>query len=73
MPRTKAPAEPTVYVARSSGVVNIDGQIHRYVQGQTRVRAGHPLLKARPDKFVPLQLDYEVEQATAAPGEKRGT
>ena len=70
MPRTKA--EPTVYVARSSGVVNINGVIHRYVQGQTRVRAGHPLLDARPDKFVPLKIDYDIEQATAAPGEKRG-
>jgi hypothetical protein len=72
MPRTKAPAEPTVYVAISSGVVKIDGTLYRYSQGQTRVRAGHPLLKARPDKFAPLKLDYEIEQATAAPGERRG-
>lgn len=71
MPRAKKP-DPVIFVARSSGVVMIDGQIHRYVQGQTRVRAGHPLLKARPDKFVPLKLDYDIEQATAAPGERRG-
>lgn len=72
MPRSSKPSEPRIFVARSSGVVKIDGIVHRYVQGQTRVRAGHPLLKARPDKFVPLRLDYDAEQATSAPGEKRG-
>ena len=67
MPRTK---EAEVYVARSTGVVKIDGLIHRYIAGRTRIRAGHPLLRALPDAFMPMELDYEVEQATA--GEKRG-
>ncbi len=64
--------EPEIYVARSSGVVKIDGKLHNYYGGTTRVRAGHPLLKAVPNGFEPLKLDYDVEQATAAPGTKRG-
>ena len=69
MPKTK---EATVYVARSSGVIKIDGETYRYNAGQTRVRVGHPLLRVIPDKFAPMKVDYEVEQATAAPGERRG-
>ena len=72
MPRPKKVKEPEIYVARSSGIVKIDGQLHRYYGGTTRVRAGHPLLKAVPNGFVPMTLDYDVEQATAAPGTKRG-
>lgn len=68
MPRTK---EPTIYVARSSGVLKVDGKVHTYYAGRTRVRAGHPLLKAIPDRFEPMKLDYDIEQATAAPGESR--
>ena len=63
--------EPTIYVANSSGVIKVDGEVYRYSKGQTRIRAGHPILRAIPDKFAPLALDYDVEQATAAPGEKR--
>lgn len=69
MPRAK---EPEIYVARSSGVIKVDGQVYNYYGGTTRVRAGHPLLKAAPDKFKPLELDYEIEDASAAPGKKRG-
>ena len=63
---------PEIYVARSSGVVRIDGKLHNYYGGSTRVRAGHPLLKAAPNAFVLMQLDYEVEDATKNPGRKRG-
>lgn len=63
---------PSIYVARSSGVKKINGTVYRYVRGQTRVRAGHELLEALPDKFMPLALDYDVEQMTSAPGERRG-
>ena len=68
----KKDKEPEIYVATSSGVVKIDGKLHNYYGGTTRVRAGHPLLKAAPRAFKPMKLDYEVEQATKAPGEKRG-
>jgi hypothetical protein len=72
IPNKRKEPEPTIYVARSSGVVRIDGVLTNYYAGTTRVRAGHPLLKAAPGKFEPMTLDYETEQATAAPGEKRG-
>jgi hypothetical protein len=38
------------------------------------VRAGHPLLKRREDHFEPVESfgRFDVEQATAAPAEKRG-
>lgn len=48
-----------------------------FVQKGELVRAGHPLLKGREDLFDPAddfgRFDHrsEVEQATAAPGEKR--
>lgn len=72
MPRAKAPKEPEIYVARSSGVVKIDGKIYNYYGGTTRVRAGHPLLKAAPNSFKPMELDYDIEDASATPGTKRG-
>ena len=60
------------YVARSSGVIKIRGELYRYAAGRTRVRAGHPLLEVLPDRFEPLDMTYDtIEQATAAPGEKR--
>lgn len=63
-----------VFVATESGSCDIGGQIHVFVRNVTRVRAGHPLLRAVPDYFRPLDelIHYDVEQATAAPGEKRG-
>lgn len=57
-----------IYVARSSGVIRIRGEVHRYFASRTRVRAGHPLLRARPDAFEPMALDFEV---TAPPPELR--
>jgi hypothetical protein len=47
------------------------------VQKGELVRDGHPLLKGRDDLFDPAdqlsRFDHvDVEQATAAPGEKRG-
>lgn len=48
-----------------------DGTKTRVSLGE-RVREGHPVLVGREDFFKPLEIQYEVEQATAAPGEKRG-
>jgi hypothetical protein len=71
-PKAAKEKEPEIYVARSTGVVRVDGKLTNYYGGTTRVRAGHPLLKAAPNAFVPMKLDYDIEQATKAPGEKRG-
>lgn len=63
-----------VYIATDSGSAEIKGETLVFSKGATLVREGHPLLKACPD-FFELASDhvhYDVEQATAAPGEKRG-
>lgn len=69
----RSAAEPDVYVAIESGAASVDGQEMIFVKGVTRVRAGHPLLRACPSLFKPADAhpSYDVEQATAAPGERR--
>jgi hypothetical protein len=64
-----------VYVARDSGSAEVNGEVLTFTKGVTRVRAGHPLLKGRESLFEPIDetVHYDVEQATAAPGEKRGS
>jgi len=63
-----------VYVANESFACQIDGKDYQIAKGITRVREGHPLLQANPQYFRPMEdnVHYDVEQATAAPGEKRG-
>lgn len=63
-----------VYVARESGSAEVDGESLAFVKGVTRVREGHPLLKGREGLFelADERVHYEVEAASAAPGEKRG-
>ena len=70
-PRKKQPDEPSVYVAKTSGAIKVKGQLYRFAAGVTRVRVDHPLRKAHPHLFEPMALDLEIEQATAAPGERR--
>jgi len=67
-------AKGDIYVATESGTCDIKGRQYPFTKGVTRVRAGHELLKACPDYFelVSEHVHYDVEQATAAPGEKRG-
>jgi hypothetical protein len=67
MPRKK---EPEFFVARSSGVVKINGKPEYYVRGQTIVHRDAALYKAIPERFQPVDRP-EVEQTTAAPGERR--
>jgi hypothetical protein len=64
-----------VYVAKDSGSAYVEGYGDlSFVKGITRVREGHPLLKGREYLFedLDLRVDYDVEDTTAAPGEKRG-
>jgi len=66
-----------ILIATETFATNIDGVptvIHKDV---TRVREGHPVALGNPDFFRPVEdrVDHEladIEQATAAPGEKRG-
>ena len=67
-----APKKADILVARESfsGVLP-DGTAFDAIAGVTRVRAGHASAKAWPEYFEEITVDYDVEQATAAPGEKR--
>jgi hypothetical protein len=72
MPKKK----PDYYRAKEGFVTMFDGEQISVAAGEY-VRAGHPLLKRREDHFVPVEnfgrFDRpDVEQATDAPGEKRG-
>jgi hypothetical protein len=73
MPRGK-PHSADVYIARESFVARVGDEEVWVSAGETRVRAGHALLARYAHAFKPADEDihFEVEQATAAPGEKRG-
>lgn len=60
-----------IYVARESFVTELDGVPVTVVAGTTRVREGHKLMEGREQFFELLKVHYEVERATAAPGEVR--
>jgi len=64
-----------ILVAKETFQTTIDGELYTVRKGQTRVRSGHPLVKRNPHYFGPpkREVDYDIEQATKAPGEKRGS
>lgn len=63
-----------IFVANSTFATEIDGVQVIVHKGHTRVREGHELLARAGSCFDPVDLEvhYDVEQATKAPGEKRG-
>jgi hypothetical protein len=67
-----ATKDDAIVVARESGSMLVDGEMFDFKRGITRFRASHPAVKANPQFFEPIRVHYDVEQATAAPGEKRG-
>lgn len=75
-PRHLQPREGTklladLYVATESFACRYNGLDITIVGGQTLVREGHELLDLYPNLFRLATADFEVEQATADPGEKR--
>lgn len=60
-----------IYVAKQTFTTEVDGTPVTVHAGITRVREGHALLKGRSELFEPILVQYDVEQATAKPGEKR--
>lgn len=69
--RRKDP-DQEILVAIETGEVSAGGETYFIRRNVTRVRAGHPLAKAAPNFFKPIDVHYDVERMTAAPGERRG-
>ena len=66
-----------IYVATKAFSAIVDGR-RRPIRRGDHVREGHPLLRGNEHMFTPLRVEYDVEggdveQATAAPGEKRAS
>lgn len=66
--------DPQVFVATESGSAEVDGEVITFVKGVTRLRKGHAILSQLPNFFEAADehLAYDLEDASAAPGEKRG-
>lgn len=56
-----------IFVANESAVLFVDGEQYTVHKGQTRVRAGHPLLKRNAHFFEPIDVHYDVETAQDRP------
>lgn len=67
----KDTGDGSVWVATESFVTDLNGERVVVQGGHTRVRDGHPLLKGHEQSFRRMEVHFEVEQTTAAPGEKR--
>lgn len=63
----------TILVANESFSCEIDGEYYTVQGNVTRVRQGHPLTEANPEKFNPITVHYDVEDASATPGRKRAS
>ena len=68
-----AKAKPNYYRAKEGFGAMVDGELVHVAAGEI-VSQGHPIMKRREDHFEPVENfgRFDVEQATAAPGEKRG-
>lgn len=70
MPRGKT---RKMMVAKETGVIQVNGTPYTIHAGMTRVSDDNPLVAAAPHLWEPARSHYpELEQMTAAPGEKRG-
>lgn len=72
MGRPRKQSGNRIFQAKESFAVELDGASVVITAGRTRVREGHPLMAGREQYFEELSVDYDVEQATDSPGEKRG-
>ncbi len=72
-----AKTDANLLVVLVSFTGQLGGRPTTFTKGKI-IESDHPAVRAWPDKFGPLVLPYPVkrepviEQATAAPGEKRG-
>ena len=59
-----------IYAPRESFVADVDG-VRMNFGPHTLVREGHAVLRNYRHMFEPVRVQYEVEEATSVPGEKR--
>jgi hypothetical protein len=62
-----------LFMATESFATTVDGE-PTFVRKGELAHGDHPILKTHKDLFKPAEnyVRFDVEQATAAPGEKRG-
>lgn len=67
-------SDETIYIANETFATEVAGIPYMIRKGIDRVRGAHPLYKQTPQYWDPVEdkVTYDVERATAAPGEKRG-
>ena len=67
--------KPDILVANTTCMIEHEGRRVMLRRGITTVRAGHPIAEGHEQLFEPITVHFDrgapVEQATAAPGEKR--
>ena len=60
-----------VFICSESFVAKLDGVDTTFIKDSSRVREGHPILERHGRFFRLIDVHYDVERATAAPGELR--
>jgi hypothetical protein len=70
--KTRAVVDGPILIATETFAWTFGGAEHVFQAGVTRVRSGHPILEGIEHLFKPVDAHYDIEQATAAPGERRG-
>jgi hypothetical protein len=69
-----AKKQNVLLVARQTITVDVSGEPYPLLAGVTRARSDHPVAREHAELFTPVEPQPpDVEQATAAPGEKRRT
>ncbi len=54
--------EPEIYMAREAYIDFPAPQVPTPVRAHATARAGHPIIARTPHLWIPLQVDYELEQ-----------
>lgn len=66
-------ADDQVYIATQSRVFHRDGSRVIVKAGRSRAHGGSWIVRDHPDLWKPIDVHFGVVEATAVPGEKRGT
>lgn len=60
-----------IYTPKEAFSAEVDGYPYSFTPGRDLVREGHELLERFPQLFELVDVRFEVEEASAAPGSKR--